>query len=295
MTSPLYGMTGFARAEAAHGETVLRWELRSVNGRGLDTRLRLSSGWDGLEPQVRARLKAAFARGSISASLSVEHSGASTAVSIDETRLKAYAEAARKLMLADLAEPARADGLLGLRGVINGEEGSGLTADDEAGSAAALVCLDAAIEELTAARAQEGAAMGAVLGAVIDEIEALTAQASEHASTQPAALRDRLKARLAELIEGGIDEDRLAQEAAMLAAKADVREELDRLRAHIDAARALLAAGSPAGRKLDFLSQEFNREANTLCSKSTDRTLTEIGLALKTAIDQLREQVQNVE
>ena len=296
MAQPLSGMTGFARAETALGESVLRWELRSVNGRGLDLRVRLPAGWDTSEAEARTLFKAAFSRGSISGTLSVDAAAGVSAISIDEDRLAAYVEIARRLHAADLAAAPRADGLLALRGVINGEEAGGaLDATDEAVSVAARAALGEAIAALRAARLDEGAALVDVLGGIIDEIEALAVRAGAHAASQPAALRDRLKARLEELIEGGLEPDRLAQEAALLAAKADVREELDRLSAHVQAARALLAGGSPCGRKLDFLAQEFNREANTLCSKSSDRGLTEIGLALKAAIDQMREQVQNVE
>ena len=184
---------------------------------------------------------------------------------------------------------------MALKGVILAEDAEVQTGPDEALIADALSCADAALAMLQAAREAEGAAMGAVLTGHLDEIEALTREAAALDAVRPAAIKARIEAKFAELLPNGLDPERLAQEAAVLAVKADIREELDRLVAHIDSARALIAGGSPSGRKLDFLSQEFNREANTLCSKSNDPALTRIGLALKAAVDRLREQVQNVE
>ncbi|MCC5996126.1 MAG: DUF1732 domain-containing protein, partial [Oceanicaulis sp.] len=194
-----------------------------------------------------------------------------------------------------LAAPASAGELMALKGVILAEDAETQTGPDEALAEAALKAAYAALNMLQDAREAEGAAMGAVLTGHLDEIETLTREAAALDAARSAAIKARIEAKFAELLPSGLDPERLAQEAAVLAVKADVREELDRLAAHIDSARALIKGGSPCGRKLDFLSQEFNREANTLCSKSGDPALTRIGLALKAAVDRLREQVQNVE
>lgn len=291
----LSGMTGFARAEASGETGAVSVEARSVNGKSLDVRLRLAPGLDRLEPEIKKRAKARFTRGSVNLNVSfVEPEGASS-LHIDHERLSALAEAGRELVEKGLAEKPRMDGLLALKGVIVTQEAEPDEARVAAIDALVLEAVDDALGGLDAARLEEGAQLASILAAHVDEIERLTQAAAGHAASQPAAIRARVQARFEELLPQGLDEDRLAQEAASLAVRADVREELDRLVAHIDGARALLGHGSPVGRKLDFLSQEFNREANTLCSKSADRELTEIGLALKAAIDQVREQVQNVE
>ncbi|TRO91464.1 YicC family protein [Glycocaulis profundi] len=291
----LSGMTGFARAERSGEFGTVSVEARSVNGKGLDARVRLPQGLDRLETEFRNRIKAAFTRGSVAVNLNFERADSAMGLQIDRDLMRRLAEAGRDLVEEGLAAPARVDGLLSVRGVVRSDDGEQSDEIDAAIDAAALDALDAALDGLKDARAEEGAAMGKVLAAQVGEIEALTKKAASHAASQPQAIRDRVKAKFDELLPQGLDPDRLAQEAAALAVRADVREELDRLDAHVEAARALLKAGSPAGRKLDFLAQEFNREANTLCSKAADRALTEIGLALKHAVDQLREQVQNVE
>ncbi|PWE17347.1 YicC family protein [Marinicauda salina] len=295
MAAPVSGMTGFARAQRAGDFGSVTIEARSVNARGLDARLRTPAVLDHLEAELRNRVKARFSRGAVTVNVTFEEPAGADSLHLDEARLRALAEAGRKLAHEGLAEPPRADGLLGLRGVIVSEDAA---PDPERAAeldAATLAALDEALDGLEAARREEGAALAGVIEGQVAEIEALRERAAAHAASQPAAIRDRIKAKFDELLPSGLDEDRLAQEAAALAVRADVREELDRLAAHVEAARALLSGGSPCGRKLDFLSQEFNREANTLCSKSTDRELTDLGLGLKAVIDQMREQVQNVE
>lgn len=291
----LSGMTGFGRAERSDDTGTASVEARSVNGKGLDLRLRLAPGLDRLESEVRNRVKARFSRGSVSLNVVFAEPEGASSLHIDRERLLALAEAGRDLVERGLAEKPRVDGLLALKGVIVTEE----TDPDEERLAAidalVLAAVDEALDGLEAARREEGASLKTLLLAHVEEIERLRARAAGHAATQPGAIRDRIKAKFDELLPQGLDEDRLVQEAAALAVRADVREELDRLAAHVESARSLIGEGSPVGRKLDFLSQEFNREANTLCSKSADRELTDLGLALKAAIDQVREQVQNVE
>lgn len=291
----LSGMTGFARTETSGEAGTASVEARSVNGKGLDVRLRLAPGLDRLEAEIKKRAKDRFTRGSVNINVSFAEPEGASSLHIDRERLAALAEVGRDLVEKGLADKPRMDGLLALRGVIVTEEAEPDVARIAAIDALVLEAVDDAVAGLEAARQDEGASLEAVLTGHVDEIERLTKAAASHAASQPAAIKARLQAKFEELLPQGLDEDRLAQEAASLAVRADVREELDRLSAHIDSARALLAEGSPVGRKLDFLSQEFNREANTLCSKSADRELTEIGLALKAAIDQVREQVQNVE
>jgi uncharacterized protein (TIGR00255 family) len=295
VSAPLSGMTGFGRAEGQGPYGVLSVEARSVNGKGLDFRLRVPTGLDALEIPLRDMARARFQRGSVTLTVTLARAGSEAGVRVDEARLDAYARAAKALSDQGLAAPASAGELMALKGVILAEDAEVQTGPDEALAAAAMKAAEAALIMLQDAREAEGAAMGAVLTGHLDEIEALTREAAALDAARPAAIKARIEAKFAELLPNGLDPERLAQEAAVLAVKADIREELDRLAAHIDGARALIAGGSPSGRKLDFLSQEFNREANTLCSKSNDPALTRIGLALKAAVDRLREQVQNVE
>lgn len=295
MTVPLSGMTGFARSEGALGAWSWVWEGRSVNGRGLEARFRLPPGHEALEPVLRDAAKIVFSRGNIQFSLNLKRDAAAQDVQIDTDRLKAIVAAGKPLVEAGLVAAPTLDGLLTVKGVLKSDDDD-LGEDERAALHTAIgTSFGAAAETLAAARREEGTALATILGDILAEIESLTARAGACAASRPEAVRDRLKARLDDLLGGEFPEDRLAQEIAMLASKADVREEIDRLNAHITSARELIAAGSPVGRKLDFLSQEFNREANTLCSKSGDSELTTIGLALKTAVEQFREQVQNVE
>jgi uncharacterized protein (TIGR00255 family) len=304
-------MTGYARAEGRCETPGLAapfswiWEAKSVNGKGLDLRLRLPAGFDSLELPVRQAAAAAMARGSLNLSLHVTTDGAAATPRINHALLDgliaAAAEKAANLppgQLGTAIAPARIDGLLSLRGVLDSAESGHIDADVIAARDQILVKgAAAALDGLTASRRQEGARLAPVVNGLITEIAALCAEARTVAATQPATLQARLHQQVSELAAAtpALTPERLAQEVALLALKADVREELDRLTAHIAQARELLGKGEPCGRKLDFLSQEFNREANTLCSKSTDVALTRIGLALKAAIDQFREQIQNIE
>ncbi|MFP4518953.1 MAG: YicC/YloC family endoribonuclease [Oceanicaulis sp.] len=294
MGAPLSGMTGFGRADRAGDFGRVEVEARSVNGKGLDVRLRLAAGLDAVEPALREMIKARFSRGSVTLAVSYTAPQGAAGVAIDEDRLNACAEAAKRLSDAGLAAPASAGELMALKGVLSTEDADALV-EPEALAAAVLEAAGEALAGLQQAREDEGAALAGMLEDHVAEIEALREEAAASAAVLPQAIRDRVKAKFDELLPEGLDADRLAQEAAAIAVKADVREELDRLKAHIDTARSLIAGGSPCGRKLDFLSQEFNREANTLCSKAADPALTRAGLAMKAAVDRLREQVQNVE
>lgn len=290
----LSGMTGFARAGGQLSHWTFVWEIKSVNGKGLEVRFRTPPGYDALEQAARERAKRTFSRGNIQASLTLTRDPADAAVSIDTGRLEALIAASREYVKQGDVSPPTFDGLLAINGVLRFDDEAS-EEEAEALHGAILVAYDAALASLHAARLEEGAALSGILSAVLDEIMALREQAAGLAATRPEMIREKFRARLQDFLEGDLPEERLAQEAAILATKADIREELDRLTAHIDSARNLLAIGSPAGRKLDFLSQEFNREVNTLCSKSGDSELTRIGLALKATVDQFREQVQNVE
>ena len=293
----LVSMTGFADAQGAGGGARWRWEAKSVNGRGLDLRLRLPPGFDSVEPAARMLANERFRRGSIQATLTMETPDSARGLRVDAAALASAVRIAREVATDTGLAPARVDGLLALKGVIVQDDGA--PADDVSRAvrdASILESLAAAFDALSRARKTEGAKLASLLAAQIGDIERLTAEASALAATQPGTLRDKLAAQLKELLEADtVSEDRLAQEVALLALRGDVREELDRLRAHVQEARTLLASGDAVGRKLDFLAQEFNREANTLCSKSADIALTRVGLALKAAIDQFREQAQNVE
>ncbi|MEQ8251652.1 MAG: YicC/YloC family endoribonuclease [Oceanibaculum nanhaiense] len=290
-------MTGFARAEGQHDGLGWAWELKSVNGRGLDIRTRAPQGFESLEPLARQKLGEVLKRGNVNVSLVVERRAGEAGIRINRAVLDQVLALQAELAGKVDAAPPRLDSLLAVRGVVEaGEE----DADEEARAtrdADVLAGLEQAVKALVTSRLAEGARLGAMLTGHLDRIEELTTQAKALGSVQPEALKARLRQQVLELLEASpaLNEDRLAQEAALLATKADIREELDRLAAHIAAARELMQAGSQIGRRFDFLCQEFNREANTLCSKSGDTELTRIGLELKAVIDQLKEQVQNVE
>ena len=290
-------MTGFAESIGSHEGLRWRWEAKSVNGRVLDMRLRIPPGYDGLEPPARVLANERFRRGSFQVSLTVEAQETSPGLRVDPAALAAAIKLARDIAAETGLAPARIDGLLALKGVIIQDETATLEPRKRADrDAAILKSLANAFDALVKARAGEGGKLAALMTAQINEIDRLVAEAGALAAAQPAALRGRLAAQLSDLLANApVSEDRLAQEVALLAVKADIREELDRLKAHVQDARALIGLGEAVGRKLDFLSQEFNREANTLCSKSTDIALTRAGLALKAVIDQFREQAQNVE
>jgi uncharacterized protein (TIGR00255 family) len=296
----LMSMTGFARESGALADgTAFVWEVRSVNGRGLDLRLRLPNGQDALEAPLREALGRRLRRGNVSATLTLKREE-KPRLAVDPAALEQALTLALELANRIRGSmPPRAEALLALPGVLRAEVPE-VDEAQEAGKRAELAAAFArALEGLVAARQAEGAKLHAILSGLLDEIAALREAAATEAVGQPAAQRARMLEQLAALLgEGGaarVPEERLAQEVALLAQRSDVREELDRLAAHVEAARALLAAGEGAGRKLDFLTQEFVREANTLCSKSASVALTRIGLDLKAAIERLREQAANVE
>lgn len=291
----LSSMTGFARAEGAHEGWRFIWEVRSVNGRGLEWRARLAAGFDALDPDMRKLAKSKLARGTLNIGLTLNSEKQDAGYRINEEMLSQAIAMVEKVRLQTECAPSQPEGLLALRGVIEQAEEEMSTETREALMSALLVSFSEALDGLVAARRKEGAAMGAVLADQFSTIEKLTKDAAANAAAMPGAIRDRIAGQLQELLDGAVPEDRLAQEASMLAIKADVREELDRLSSHVAAGRALLAKDGPVGRDLDFLTQELNREANTLCSKAQDMELKRIGLDLKRVIDQMREQVQNIE
>ena len=290
-------MTGFARAAGHDGGLGWTWELKSVNGRALDIRFRTPSGYDRLEAAARASLNKRFKRGSFTASLALTRAAGEESWRINRTLIERLLALGSEFAGRVDSAPPRLDALLAVRGVVEPVD----DAEDEDAAERRNKALEAsferAVEALAEARAAEGARLAAILISQLDGIAQLVAEAGRAAAARPDAVRARLKEQIAALLEShsGFSEERLNQEAVLLAAKADVREELDRLGAHIAAARELVGSGDAVGRRLDFLCQEFNREANTLCSKSSDLALTRTGLDLKAAIEQFREQVQNVE
>jgi uncharacterized protein (TIGR00255 family) len=291
----LISMTGFGRASGDFVGQNWVWELRSVNGRALDVRVRLPSGWDGLEVECKAIIGKTLTRGSVNATLTLS-SSASDALRINQDVLAHYLKLSADLQRDHaLSAPTTAE-LLNLRGVVEANASFDET-ETAALRGALLAGLTTALGELQSARAGEGGRLQTILAGVLDRIEAICREAEAQAAGQGEAQRAKLLDRLDELLagRGGIDPVRLEQEVALLALKSDVREELDRLDGHIAAARGLFAKTEAVGRAFDFLAQEFNREANTLCSKAAVPALTRLGLDLKAAIDQLREQVQNVE
>ncbi len=293
----LSSMTGFARTAGSFGR--YRWtvELKSVNAKGLDVRLRIAQGFDRVEGEARARLARALARGTCFATLSVQREGTAPQVGINASGLAALVRAVTVAAETTGLAPPTFDGLLGVRGiveVVDVEEDDVALADACAG---ALVSFDEAIESLVVARRSEGSALGAILKEQVEAIAGLTRLADANPARRPEAVRARLAQSLSTLLEAGrgFNENRLHQEAVLMAAKADIREELDRLTTHIGAVSELLRIGGPIGRKLDFLAQELAREANTLCAKANDVSLTAIGLDMRAQIEQFREQVQNIE
>ena len=290
----LKSMTGFARGDGMHGDTSWHWETRSVNGRTLDLRLRLPSGFEALEIRARGLAQEKLARGNCTINLWVKRETGRTEIRLNETALgqaEAVAERARDLTGLKL------DTLLAMRGVVETVEGEENEQAQAALHHAMIASLAATLDELVRARTGEGERLQAVIDKQLSAIARLIEVAARAAAPPPAAIAVRLSEQIARLTEAGpaLDPERLHQEAMLLAAKADIQEELDRLRAHVAAANELIASDQPAGRKFEFLAQEFNREANTVCSKSADIETTRTGLELKTVIDQLREQVQNIE
>ena len=290
-------MTGFARATGDSTGYEWVWEIKSVNGKSFDARVRVPSIVDGMDIQARRQLAGRFKRGSLNASLTLVREGRDSNLAVNRDALAKLLSIAEEFKDQPGVQPATLNGLLTINGILE-FGGNEISDDDRKNLTSDLMAgLDQAADALAEARSGEGAALTKVLAGFIDTIEALVGQARECEATQPQAIRDRLIAKIDELLaaDNPMTPERLDQEAAQLAVKADIREELDRLDAHIESARELINSSEAVGRRLDFLAQEFNREANTLCSKSGDVTLTRTGLELKAVIDQFREQLQNVE
>ena len=293
----VHSMTGFARTEGRDGTVDWVWEAKSVNGRGLDLRCRLSTGLEALEPTLRKTMTARFKRGNVAINLRLTRQIGTPQVRVNRELLDDLIALAGEYRGAEGIERPRLDGLLALRGVIESvdeiEDDGACIERNKAIEASMGELLDALFD----ARAAEGASLGEIVARQLADMERLSQRAGESAALRPEAAKARLQTQVAALLEAGApaDEERLAQELAILAVKTDIREELDRLVTHIAAAGALLSDGGAVGRKLDFLAQELNREANTLCAKSNDTELSDIGLELKAVIDQFREQVQNIE
>lgn len=294
-TTGVASMTGFARIEGADGSAAWVWEARSVNGRGLDIRVRAPGFVEGADRAVRQAAAERFKRGSVQVNLTVERIDSVQAVRVDTAMLEGLIDELARVRIPEGApiEPARLDGLLQVKGVL--ATGDAASADED--PAAPLRDLGPLLDALRLARAEEGARLKTALEGTLDQIAELAGRAATLAERQPPAILAKYRDAMTRLMGDGAAgaEDRILQEAAALAVKADVSEELDRLAAHVEQARGLLAEGGPIGRRLDFLCQEFNREANTLGAKSTDLELTRVAMDLKAAIDALREQVQNVE
>ena len=289
-------MTGFARASDHVADASWVWEAKSVNSKTFDVRLRLPAGFEHLDAPVRELLAKSFKRGSLQVNLSLQGVAEKEQISINQEVLSQYLAVAKGLQDELGAAPFQIEGLLALRGVVEAKAAPRSEEQQTALDAALLISFGEVVKGLSEARMSEGNSLGAVLSKQLQQIERLHDAAVKNPSRQPEAIKARLKAQVAQLIDiAKLDETRLIQEAALLMTRADIQEELDRLAVHIAAARTLLKAPEPVGRKFDFLAQEFNREANTLCSKANDSSLTTIGLDLKTVIDQMREQVQNIE
>jgi uncharacterized protein (TIGR00255 family) len=293
----LSSMTGFARSHGVSGAYAWAWELKSVNAKGLDVRLRLPPGWDAVEVPVRSRAAEVLARGSVYGTLTVERQGVAPIVRVNEPVLNAVLATLKELSGKVDAEPPRLDGILTLKGVIEVIDDDEKEDERRAAEQAVVAGFHHAVGELAAMRRREGVALGQVLSQRLQEIGTLTARAEAVPGRKPEAIKARIAEQVATLLDASarFDPDRLHQEAILMASKADVREELDRLASHVTQARRLIETGGPAGRRLDFLSQELNREVNTLCAKSNDVELTNVGLELKAVVEQFREQVQNLE
>lgn len=293
----LKSMTGFARSSGSSGNDSWHWEARSVNGRSLEVRLRVPPGLESLETPVRELCAKRLGRGNCNITLTWERSASGTQIRLNEQALKDVTVAIEVAQRLCKAAPPTLDGILGIRGVLEVVEASESEADAEARNAQMLAGLDTALGELIAARRREGERLAKVLGEQIAETARLTALLDAAPQRTPEHVMGRLKEAVARLRQAGpdLDPERLHQEAMLIATRIDISEEIARLRSHVEEAQVLLKATEPVGRKLDFLAQEFNREANTICSKASDAALTRIGLDLKAVIDQLREQVQNIE
>jgi uncharacterized protein (TIGR00255 family) len=293
----LSSMTGFARSHGASGPYTFEWELKSVNAKGFDLRLRLPPGWDELEALAKKRAGELLSRGTVYANLNVKRANAASTVRINEEVLSSIVRVAGELAGRIDAVAPSIDGLLAIKGVIEVVEPESTEEEDSAAKAAAAASFEQALSDLVQMRRREGTTLGQILGQRMDEIERLAKKAEAAPGRKPEAIRARLAEQVAALLEASdrFDPDRLNQEALMIAAKADIREELDRIASHISQVREMIGKGGPVGRRLDFLAQEFNREVNTCCSKSNDLELTNTGLEMKSVVEQFREQVQNLE
>jgi uncharacterized protein (TIGR00255 family) len=293
----LSSMTGFARGHGMSGTYGWAWELKSVNAKGLDLRLRLPPGWDAVEAPVRGSAAQLLARGTVYGTLTVERQGVAPVVRVNEPVLAAVLATLKGLGGRVQAAEPRLDGILALKGVIEVLDEDEHEEERGAAEAAVVAGFGATVAELVGMRRREGEALGQVLTQRIKEIAALAAKAEAVPGRRPEAIKARIAEQVAMLLDASerFDPDRLHQEAILIASKADIREELDRLASHVAQVERLIAGGGAIGRRLDFLAQELNREANTLCSKSNDVELTNIGLELKSVVEQFREQVQNLE
>jgi uncharacterized protein (TIGR00255 family) len=293
----LSSMTGFARSHGASGPYAFEWELKSVNAKGFDLRMRLPPGWDELELFAKKRAGEVLSRGTVYANLNVRRSNPLSVVRINEEVLASIVKVAGVLAGKIDAVAPSIDGLLGIKGVIEVVEPETNEDEDNAAKAAAGAAFDQALLDLIEMRQREGVTLGQILFQRMDEMERLTKKAEAAPGRKAEAIKARLVEQIAALLEASdrFDADRLNQEALLIAAKADIREELDRIASHISQTREMIAKGGPIGRRLDFLAQEFNREVNTCCSKSNDLELTNTGLAMKNVVEQFREQVQNLE
>ena len=293
----LSSMTGFARSHGTSGPYAFEWELKSVNAKGFDFRLRLPAGWDDIEAPARKRAAELLSRGTVYANLSVKRTGTATTIQINDDVLSAILKVAGDISARTGATAPSVDGLLAIKGVIEVVEPESDEAELQAARAAVTASFEQALQSLIDMRKREGTALGQILSQRMDEIERLAKRAEAAPGRKPEAIKARIAEQIAALLDTSdrFDPDRLSQEAIMIAAKADIREELDRIASHIAQTRELLGKGGAVGRRLDFLAQEFNREVNTTCSKSNDIELTNTGLEMKNVVEQFREQVQNLE
>jgi len=293
----LSSMTGFARSHGDSGPYTFEWELKSVNAKGFDLRVRLPPGWDDLEAFAKKRAGEVLSRGTVYANLNVKRTNSVSTIRINEDVLASVVKVAGVLAGRIDAVAPSIDGLLSIKGVIEVVEPESDEAEDKAAKAAAATAFEQALLNLVEMRQREGVALGQILAQRMDEIEKLAKKAEAAPGRKPDAIKARLAEQIAALFESSdrFDADRLNQEAIMIATKADIREELDRIASHVAQAREMIGKGGPVGRRLDFLAQEFNREVNTCCSKSNDLELTNTGLEMKNVVEQFREQVQNLE
>ncbi|WP_441242170.1 YicC/YloC family endoribonuclease [Tardiphaga sp. 768_D3_N2_1] len=293
----LSSMTGFARSHGTSGPYSFEWELKSVNAKGFDLRFRMPPGFDEVEAVARKRATEVLSRGTVYANLTVKRSNAASTVKINEEVLNSVLRIAAELAGKIDAVAPSVDGLMNIKGVIEVVEPEVDEAEDKAAKAAVSAAFEEALTALAAMRKREGTTLGELLSQRLSEIETLSKKAEAAPGRKPDAIRARLAEQIATLLEASdrFDSDRLNQEALMMATKADIREELDRIASHISQSREMIKKGGPVGRRLDFLAQEFNREVNTCCSKSNDLELTSTGLEMKNVVEQFREQVQNLE